>query len=787
MRLTKNLQDNILLFDGAMGTTLQANGLTLSELPEIKNITEPHLIKQIHEAYIGAGAQVITTNTFGANGLKLANSNYSVEAIVTSAITNAQQSRGDQETYIALGIGPLGALLEPMGTLSFKDAYLLFQEQIQIGSELGVDLILIETMTCLAETRAAILAAKEHSNLPIFCTMSFEANGRTFTGCTIPSMVMVLEGLGVDALGVNCSLGPKELIPIVTEILQVATIPVMVQANAGLPTIMDGKTSYGFSPNDFASYGKMFAQAGVQILGGCCGTTPDHIQALKSNLNGVKPKQIRNKPLVGVCSSSQTIIFDGVKVIGERINPTGKKHLKEALVKGDLDLILREAIQQVQAGADVLDINVSLPEIDEVDMMTKVIREIQGISDVPLQIDSTNPQVLEQALRIYQGKAIVNSVSGEEESLQKVLPLVKKYGAAVIGLTLDENGIPATAEGRLIIAEKIVQRAKDYGIDSSDVYIDCLVLTAAAQQSEVQETLRALKLVKEKLNVKTVLGISNCSFGLPDRELLNTTFLAAALYAGLDLPIVDPLQTKTMDVIQASNVLWNKDLGAESYLKNRNINIPLQKDMEKPDNLADLIKTGHKQQARQATRKLLTYKKPLQIIVEDITPALDWVGQQYERGIFFLPQLIRSAETVQNAFEVIKKSFPKDAIPIQTKGPIVLATVQGDIHDIGKNIVKVLLENYNYEIIDLGKDVPVEQVVTTALQHNAKVIGLSALMTTTVKNMEATIRALKLANPEIVTMVGGAVLTSEYAKTIGADFYARDAKDAITIAKKILG
>ncbi len=792
MEIEERLKEGILIFDGAMGTMLQSSGLQLGELPEILNITDSKIIIEIHKAYIEAGANVITTNTFGANEIKFENSNFSVEKIIHSAVENAKIATKNKQAYIALDIGPIGELLEPMGTLTFDEAYSIFKRQIIQGVKSGVDLILIETMTDLYEAKAAVLAAKENSDLPVFCTMSFESDKRTFTGCNATSMVMVLEGLGVNALGVNCSLGPEEIEPIIDEILKISKVPVMVQPNAGLPNIIKGDTIFNILPEEFAVYGAKFKEKGVKVIGGCCGTTDRHIESLVKALKKVKIKDKKYSPLSGVCTPTKAVIIDQVKVIGERINPTGKKLFKEALRNGDIDYILREAIAQVDAGAHILDVNVGLPEINEEEIMVKVIKEIQSILDVPLQIDSTNAKAIEMGLRYYNGKAIVNSVNGENKVLENILPIVKKYGAAVVGLTLDERGIPSSGEERFRIAEKIVKTAESYGIDKKDIYIDCLTLTAAAQQKDVKETLKALSLVKEKLNVKTVLGVSNVSFGLPNREILNKTFLAASLFAGLDLPIINPLNKDIMDTIVASKVLWNEDKGAKEYLKyNKNTSkeqTPIKKDVNNiQDDLFKIILKGIKEEAQIATVKLLENKQPLEIVNEYIIPTLDIVGEKYENGHIFLPQLIQSAETVKESFEVIKDKLSKGTDAEISKGKIVLATVKGDIHDIGKNIVKVLLENYNYEIIDLGKDVSKEKIVEAVIKNNVKLIGLSALMTTTVKNMEETIFELKRTKPDCVVMVGGAVLNEEYANMIKADFYAKDAKESVTIARKVLG
>lgn len=791
MDIRNKLKDGILIFDGAMGTMLQNRGLKLGELPETLNISSPDIIIEIHKAYIEAGSNIITTNTFGANETKLINSSYTVTEIIKKAVENSKKAVGDKDIAIALDIGPIGELLEPLGTLSFEAAYDIFKKQIIQGVKSGVDLILIETMTDLYETKAAILAAKENSDLPIFCTMSYEEDGRTFTGCNLISMVMVLQGLGVDALGVNCSLGPKEIEPLIDDILNISKIPVMVQPNAGLPTIVDGKTVFNTTPEEFTSYGIRFAKKGVKVLGGCCGTTDKHIEALVKSLINIKSSNRDYINISGVCTPTKAVIIDGVKVIGERINPTGKKLFKQALLNGDIDYILREAIAQVDAGAEILDVNVGVPEIDEEKTMVKVIKEIQSIIDVPLQIDSTDPKVIELGLRAYNGKALVNSVNGEDKVLDSILPIVKKYGASVVGLTLNENGIPASALERFKIAEKIVIKAEEYGIAREDIYIDCLTLTAAAQQEEVKETLKTLSLVKEKLRVRTTLGVSNVSFGLPNRELINKTFLAAALYAGLDLPIINPINKAMMDTIMASRVLWNEDKGGKEYLKsyeNTKIEETIKNSSTNSNrNLFDIIIRGIIEEAKSETTKLLECKEPLEIINEYIIPALDLIGERYEKGDIFLPQLIRSAETVKSSFESIKKKINKVSSADITKGKIMLATVKGDIHDIGKNIVKVLLESYNYEIIDLGKNVSTEIILEEAIKHNIKLVGLSALMTTTVKSMEEIIVALRRTNPNIIIMVGGAVLNENYANMINADYYAKDAKGAVEIARRIFG
>ena len=808
MGLKEYIKDNILVFDGAMGTMLQKRGLKLGENPEVLNLKDPAIIEEIHREYINSGANVITTNTFGANELKLKLCNLEVEEVVAAAVEIAKKAKGNSNTYIALDIAPIGELLEPMGTLSFDRAYEIFKRQVVQGVKSGVDIILLETMTDLYELKAAILAVKENSTLPVFCTMTFEENSRTFTGCSPEAMVLVLEGLGVDALGVNCSLGPKQLKPIIEEICSLAHIPVMVQPNAGLPTLSIGnETKYDVTKEEFADTLCSFIDLGVRVIGGCCGTTPDYIRELSARIKDKKLKSVENKSYAAICTPSKVVRIDGVRIIGERINPTGKKLFKEALKNEDLDYILKQAISQVEAGAHILDVNVGLPEIDEPKMMRKIVKEIQGIMDTPLQIDSSDIEAIETGLRYYNGKPILNSVNGEDKVLDKIFPLVKKYGASVVGLTLDDKGIPSKAEERFAIAEKIVNRAAEYGIKKEDVFIDCLVLTVSAQQEEVQETLKAVRMVKEKLSVKTVLGVSNISFGLPNRELINETFLALALANGLDLPIMNPNASGMTRVIHSYNVLYNYDKSAEVYIKNY-ANIELNReasvtpnntkssDSKNSNNLVDsnskhdlryIVVKGLKEDAKQATIDLLKTYKELEIVNEYLIPALDEVGDKYEKGELFLPQLIQSAETVKNAFTVLKAEIAKSNSQSISKGKIIIATVKGDIHDIGKNIVKVILENYGYEMIDLGKDVPIETVVEEAKKHNVSLVGLSALMTTTVRSMEETIKALRIDGYLGKIFVGGAVLTADSAERIGADFYAKDAKESVEIAKKVFG
>lgn len=783
----------MIIFDGAMGTVLQQRGLKAGDIPEKLNIENSEDIIDIHKSYLKAGAEILTTNTFGANALKMNELDYSVEEVISAAVENARQAviESGIDAAVALDMGPIGELLEPMGSLEFDEAYNLYQQQVLVGVESGADLIHIETIADLYEARAAVLAAKENSNLPIFCTLTFEENGRTFTGGSIRSMISVLEGLGVDGIGLNCSLGPKKLEPLVEEVLKYSEKPVILQANAGLPVVKDGETVFKISPEEYFKPLNRLYQKGLAVIGGCCGTNEEFISLISKKL---KNKKIKKREVIKeslVCSPSQHLNLKEVNVVGERINPTGKAAFKEALRNGNLDYILKVAVEEVDAGADILDVNLGLPEIDEKEMMVKVIKELQGIIDTPLQIDSSNPDVIEEALRYYNGTAIVNSVNGEAEVLEKTLPAVKKYGAAVIGLTMDGDGIPAAAEDRFEVAEKIVNKAAEYGISRDKIIIDCLTLTASAQQEGVKETLKAVKIVKEKLGVKTTLGVSNVSFGLPERPILNRTFLSMALYQGLNLPIIDPNDEEMMAAVKAAAVLNNIDQGAAKYieymaeLEAESDSAEIKKNQKKEDDLQTVIIKGLKNEAAHLTKAALKENEAIEVVNKYLIPALDIVGESYEKGEIFLPQLVQSAETVKEAFLVLKEEMARTGGRDISKGKIVMATVKGDVHDIGKNIVKTVLENYGYQIIDLGRNVNIKDIVKVVKENKIKLLGLSALMTTTVKNMEKTIKAVREEVSEVKIMVGGAVLTTDYADMIDADYYARDAKKAVEIAKKV--
>ncbi len=797
-----DLKNEIIMLDGGMGTMLQAAGVPMGKVPEALNVTHAEAVIDIHRQYIEAGADIIYANTFSANRYKLSYSDYSVRALVTAGIVNAKKAvaASGRDVAVALDVGPIGELMEPNGSLKFEEAYDMFKEMMTVGAEAGADLIVIETSTDLLEMKAAVLAAKENTSLPVFSTMTFEKNGRTFTGVTVEAAALTLTGLGVDAIGINCSLGPNDIYPLAKKLVEWTPLPVIIKANAGLPNLNSG--GYDISAEQFAEQMDKFMDLGVRIIGGCCGTTPEYIREMKKMLSrraaeGKKANRPAFVQRAAVCSSTQVVEIDGVRVIGERINPTGKKLFKEALLNHNIGYILTQGISQVEAGAHILDVNVGLPKIDEAGLMVEVIKELQGVVDVPLQIDSSHAGVIESGLRIYNGKPIVNSVNGETAVMEKILPLVKKYGAAVVGLTLDEKGIPLLAEERYAVAERIVRKAESYGIPKEDVYIDCLTLTASAQQKEVVETLKAMQLVKERLGVKTVLGVSNISFGLPKRELVNVAFLTLAMAHGLDLPIINPNAAVMMAAIDSFNVLYNRDEGSKYYVDKYSKIVEAEKNSQaaapaaKPSDTKSLeyaVLNGIREYAAEATRELLKTKQAMEIVNEILIPALDKVGMDFESGKLFLPQLIQSATTAQEAFDVLKEymASQKDAETV-SKGKVIIATVKGDIHDIGKNIVKVVMENYGYEMIDLGKDVPIEKVVEAVQKTGAKLVGLSALMTTTVVSMEETIRALHEAGCDCKIWVGGAVLTEDYAKQIGADFYAKDAKQSVDIAKMVLG
>ncbi|MBR1658453.1 MAG: homocysteine S-methyltransferase family protein [Synergistaceae bacterium] len=793
--------EKIYFFDGAMGTMLQARGLKLREIPEILSLTQPELIRSIHREYINAGSDFITANTFGANRSKLAGSGFTVTETVRAGANLAREVTEGTSSIPVLDIGATGRVMYPSGDASFGEIYDAVAEMVIAGRDI-CGAVLLETFTDLYELKAAVLAAKENSDLPVFATMSFEESGRTFFGASVEAMAAVLEGLGIDALGVNCSLGPKQLLPIVERLCSCSHIPVMVQPNAGLPVMRDGVSHYDVTPDEFAEISRRFAEMGVNILGGCCGTTPEHIALMKravTNSSGHAVK--RNVPdETIVCSPSKVVTF-GKKfvVIGERLNPTGKKLLQKALREGNTDYLLKEAVKQQEQGADILDLNAGLPDIDEPEVLTHALTEIQGIVDLPIQIDSSDPKALESAIRICNGKPILNSVNGKSSSLEKILPIAKKYGSCVLGLTLDDKGIPETAEERFRIARLIVDMAAEIGIHRRNVLIDCLTLTASAQQKLVPETLKAIRMVKEELGVKTILGLSNVSFGLPRRPLVNRTMMMAAIMQGLDGAIINPGDSDLKETLCAWNLLSGGEAEMQEYISyceahpvsTSSVNAPAvtqqsSQSLNTKDALQSAIIRGLKDESASMTRELLKTSKPLDIIEKNIVPALDTVGKDYEAGKLFLPQLIKSAEAAKSAFEVLSLNMEKSEDNGKAKGPVILATVYGDVHDIGKNIVRTIFENYNFDVIDLGKDVPPEKIVEAVINRGVNVVGLSALMTTTVASMKETIMKLKEACPDVKIIAGGAVLTPELAKYAGADYYARDAMEGVRIVSSLL-
>ncbi len=773
------IKNKILILDGAMGTMLQKN--EISEIPELLSIKNPDLIYNIHKSYLDSGSDIIYSNTFGANRYKL--EGHSVKEIVEASVKIAKSAAisESKNKFVALDIGPIGQMLEPNGNLTFEDAIEIFKEIILAGKD--ADLIVIETMTDLYEVKAAVIAAKENSDKPIMVTMTLEENQRTFLGCSLDEIVNTLDNIGIDAIGLNCSLGPVELRPLVKSLREKSELPIIIKPNAGLPDPLTGE--YSITPAKFAEVLNEFYENGVTIFGGCCGTSPEFISVIQNFKNReTKKRDIEKIP--AICSSTKTVYLDSVRIIGERINPTGKKLLKEAIKSKNIDYIIKQAVEQIEAGADILDVNIGMPDINEKEFMPLIIKALQKVVDVPLQIDSSDPEVLEAGLRVYNGKAIVNSVNGKKSTLEKILPVVKKYNAAVVGLTLDESGIPSSAQERFEIAERILNSALEFGIKKEDIYIDCLTLTASAQAKDVLETIKALRMVKEKLGLKTVLGVSNVSFGLPNRELINNTFLAMALGAGLDLPIINPNINSVMNTIHAFNVLANKDISAKKYINifSAETTPVTQKKAELLD-LETAVIMGLSEESKKSATELLKTLDEFYIIDKILIKALDIVGQKFEKNELFLPQLLLSAEAAQAAFDVIKEKISLKGDKNISKGKIILATVKGDIHDIGKNIVKVLLQNYGYEVIDLGKDVSTEKILEEATQKDVKFIGLSALMTTTLKNMQSTIENIRKSGHTCKIVVGGAVLTEEYSKKIGADYYAKDAKSAIDIAKII--
>lgn len=771
-------------FDGGLGTMLQERGLQGGEYPETWNLTHPEELIAIHKAYLEAGCHVINANTFGANGLKFDN----VEEIITAGIQLAKEAKkqaGRMDAYVALDIGPTGKLLEPMGDLPFEKAVSYFAQMVKAGVKAGADLILIETMSDTYEAKAAVLAAKENSSLPVIVTMIFDENQRLLTGGSVESAVAMLEGLRVDALGINCGLGPKQMLPVVKRIREVSSLPIIVNPNAGLPVQVNGKTVYDLKADDFAQAMVKMAQIGVQGLGGCCGTTPEYIQKMIEAIKDIpcKPNTMKEQTWVTSYASAVQIGKKAV-VIGERINPTGKKRFQQALRNKEFDYILSQALEQEEAGVQILDVNVGLPDIDEADMMKETVVRLQNVCALPLQIDTGNLEALENALRLYNGKPMVNSVNGKLDSMESVFPLIQKYGAVVVGLCLDESGIPSTSKERLAIAQKIVKKAQEYGIQKKDIVIDGLAMTISSQSDGALVTLDTLQKVKEELNVSTILGVSNISFGLPQREIINSYFLSMALQSGLSCAMINPNNEMMKKAFDASMALMNQDAQCMHYISSYSKQVEEKKSENPEISLSFAIQKGIQDRVKEITTSLLETKEPLGIIDEELIPALDLVGKGFEQGTVFLPQLLMSAEAAKASFEVLKEKMAQNQS--LSKGKIILATVQGDIHDIGKNIVKVLLENYGYEVLDLGKDVAPEVIVKTAISEEVKLVGLSALMTTTVKSMEKTIELLHKEKPDTFVVVGGAVLNQEYADQIHADHYAKDAMATVRYAEQIL-
>ena len=804
--ITDRLGKELLFFDGGMGTLLQEKGLAPGELPETWNISRPEVIKEIHKRYIEAGSDIVLTNTFGANALKFHAEGCSLEDIVKTAVDLAKKAAAEADTvssdrsgtagrkrtvYTALDIGPTGKLLKPMGDLDFETAYEAFREVMVWGEEAGADLIHIETMSDTYELKAAVLAAKENTSLPVFATAIFDERRKLLTGADVPSVIALLEGLRVDALGINCGMGPEQMLPVVEEYIKYSSLPVIVKPNAGLPKQRDGHTYYDVSPEEFAGYMGKIVSMGACVIGGCCGTTPDHIQAMTNfcrRLDIIPPSE-KNDTIVSSYGQS-VFLGKGSKIIGERINPTGKKKFKQALKDHDLEYILREGIAQQDNGAHILDVNVGLPDIDEISMMKETVQALQSVVNLPLQIDTVDAAAMEAALRIYNGKAMVNSVSGKQESMDKVFPLIRKYGGVVIGLTLDEAGIPGDAEGRVRIAERIISEAAKYGIKKKDIVIDALAMTISSEPDGAKVTLETLRRLRDDLNVNTVLGVSNISFGLPARPVVNAAFYTMAMMNGLSAGIINPSSEDMMKAWYAYHALMGLDANCESYIDHySNVQTanaaPSENGRKTAVSLRESIEKGLKEDAALITAELSETQEPLGIINTELIPALNHVGDGFEAGTIFLPQLLMSAEAAKSAFAILKDKMDKSGEVQEKIGTIILATVKGDIHDIGKNIVKVLLENYSFDVIDLGKDVAPEQIVDMVLDKNVKLVGLSALMTTTVVSMEETIRMLREQAPQCKVMVGGAVLNQEYADMIGADFYGKDAMQSVRYAQEL--
>lgn len=803
--LRSELENRILILDGAMGTMLQQKGLGRGECPEIFNLTHPHILGDIHSAYIEAGCDIIQTNTFGANRFKLSEYGLGdkVEEINSRAVEIAREAaRG--RALVALSAGPSGKLFKPLGEVDFDDLFAAFAVQFKAAEKAGADLISIETMTDIAELRAAVIAALESTRLPVLAHLTFEPDGRTLMGTDPVTAALMLEGLGITAIGANCSGGAAQLLPIIEQMAKTTNLFISVEPNAGMPTLVGEETVFPETPEEMAGHALALREAGANIIGGCCGTTPRHIEAMADALRGMRPLSRKPAPVWAFCSRTRHVVIADdsyPSFIGERINPTARKKLAQDIRDGNMEVVVEEARKQVEAGAPILDVNMGVPGIDEPAAMSKAVREIQTAVDVPIVIDSTNPEAIEAALKTFIGRPLINSTTGEEKNLNLILPLAKKYGAAVLGLCLDENGIPADAEGRLAIAEKIYRKAREYGLRDQDVYIDCLVKTASAEQEQVMETLSTLQMVKSRLGLKTVLGVSNVSHGLPARDILNSTYLSMAMAYGLDLPIMNPFEERMQDVVRASAVLMNRDGYASRYIEcYKNRTTPEKKappvmaaggpaqpavKTDASDPIKDAIIKGQKGLVLDLIKKALEDgKNPMDIINIHLIPGIEEVGDLYDRKVYFLPQLMLSAETMKEGFNYLKPMLMQEAQA--ERGTVVLATVEGDIHDIGKNIVGIMLENYGYRLIDLGKDVPAEKIVARAIEENADVIGLSALMTTTMSRMKEVIDLVKDRRLKAKVVVGGAVLTRDYAEKIGADGYSPDARAAVVTINQLI-
>ena len=784
MKLEEMLGKRLVFVDGGMGTMLQAAGLTGGEAPERWNLTHPEAVARIHRAYLAAGCDIVTANTFGATGARFGEE---LQAVIQAGVRLARRAVEEAgHGLVAFDMGPTGKLLTPYGELPFEEAAALYRQAAAWGAEAGADLFLIETMGDPYEMKAAVLGAREAADLPVLATMMADASGRLLTGGTVETMAVLLDGLGVAALGLNCGLGGTEMLPLLQRVRQVTSRPLLCSPNAGLPRMEGGRTVFPAGPEEFARAQLALAQAGAWLLGGCCGTTPEHIRAMAAVCRDMTPAAVAPVTETWVSSGSEAVCLDrGPVIIGERINPTGKKRMQEALRTGNVDYLLREAVHQAAAGAAVLDVNVGLGGVDEAAWMERAVTGIQGICARPLQLDTADPEALARGLRAYNGKALINSVSGKQAVMDQVFPLAKRYGGTVVALLLDEDGIPDTAEGRVAIARRIIAEAARYGIEKRDLVMDALTMTVSTGERNALTALETLRRCREELGVRTVLGVSNVSFGLPQREKLAAPFLTLALGAGLDAAILNPLSEAMMDAWQAALTLTGRDAGCRGYLARFAGAAPAKAAVQAAFSLEETVRQGLRGEAERAVRELLAAgEAPMALVEERLLPALTQVGDAYEAGTLFLPQLLMSAEAAQGAFALVQQALGERSAAVRRQGRIALATVEGDIHDIGKNIVRVLLESYGFEVIDLGKNVKPERVLASVREEKLRMVGLSALMTTTVPAMERTIALLRREAPDCRVVVGGAVLTPELAAAIGAHAYARDAMDTVRFARE---